>query len=278
MITIISSILVLVALAIIAAIIIKKFPALAILDVNNMPSEKEAKFKDTIMKARLERDISRFSGLIGRFFLRLSKYFSQVLHSAQENLKKIRLNYKASEKIPVDEKQERIRKLARQTEELIKEEEFAEAEDKLVEIISLDQKNLWAFFELGSVYEELKKYPEARQTYEYALKLSKQMNPEDEELGLSQQEIYFSLAWLERDAGNLEAAFDNALEALEFEPNSPRYLDLILDLSIIRKDKASAWTYFEKLAAANPENNKLEEIREEIEELAEAPVVEDETE
>lgn len=274
MITIISSILIFIALAIIAAIIIKKFPTLAILDVNNMPSEKEAKFKDAIMKARLERDISRWSGVVGRFFLRLNRYFSQVLHSAQENLKKVKLNYKASAKIPVDEKQEIIRKLARQAEELIKEEEFAEAEDKLVEIISLDQKNLWAFFELGGVYEELKKYPEARQTYEYALKLAKQARPEDEGLDLNPQEIYFTLAWLEQSAGNLEAAFDNALEALEFEPNSPRYLDLILDLSIMRKDKVAAWKYFEKLAAANPENNKLVEIREKIAEMSEAPTEE----
>lgn len=266
MVTIISLILILASIATIIAIIIKKFPALAILDVHNMTSEKEAKFKSTIMKARLERDLSRLGGLFGRLFLKLNKSWSKFLQSAHNNLKKVKLSYKASERLPITEKEKIIRDLLREASALTKEEEFERAEDKLLEAISLDQKNVWAFFELGGVYEELKKYPEARQTYEYALKLSKQPKSEvdSEEPELSPQEIYFALAWLEKDAGNLAAAYDNVLEALEFEPNSPRYLDLILDLSIIRKDKVSALKYFERLAESNPENNKLAEIREEI--------------
>ncbi len=265
MLTIISIILVTAAILVVVAIIIKKFPALAILDVNNMTSEKEAKFKSTIMKARVDRDLAKLSGLFGRVFIKIGGWLSKTLQSSQDNLKKLKMNYKASEKLPITEKEKRIKDLLRSAEDLVKSEDFDEAEDKLLEAISLDQKNVWAFFELGGVYEELKKYPEARQTYEYALRLSKQhARSGDDEVGLNPQEIYFALAWLEKDAGNLAAAYDNVQEALEFEPSSPRYLDLILDLSIIRKDKASALKYFERLAESNPENNKLAEIREEI--------------
>lgn len=268
MLTIISIILVLISLAVILAIILKKFPALAILDVSNMPGEKEAKFKNTIIKARVERDLAKWSGVFGRFFLFVNSNLAKALKVAQRNLKKMKLSYKVSSKMPWPEKQKQIKELLTAVEDLIKKEEFNEAEEKLVEVISLDQKNLGAFFKLGGIYEELKKYPEARQTYEYALKLAKQFKDDLKMLGdLSLPEIYFSLAWLEKVAGNYDAAFDNVLEALEFEASSPRYLDLILDLSIIRKDKESALRYFEKLAAANPENQKLEELREEIENL-----------
>ncbi len=273
MLTIISLILVTIAILVVAAIIIKKFPSLAILDVNNMTSEKEAKFKSTIMKARVDRDLAKLSGLFGRVFLKMGGWLSKVLQSSQDNLKKVKMHYKANEKLPITEKEKRIKELLSSSEELVKAEEFEEAEDKLLEAISLDQKNVWAFFELGGVYEELKKYPEARQTYEYALKLSRQQarTRDGEEPVLNPQEIYFALAWLEKDSGNFAAAFDNVQEALEFEPSSPRYLDLILDLSIIRKDKASAMKYFERLAESNPENNKLAEIREEIMALEDAP-------
>jgi len=64
---------------------------------------------------------------------------------------------------------------------------------------------------------------------------------------------------------------DEALEynrlALDAEPNNPRYLDLILDLSIMRKDKKLALESWEKLAAANPDNNKLADLRSKIDSL-----------
>ena len=268
MMVIISLILIFISLAIILAIIVKKFPALAILDVHNMPGEKEAKFKNMLMKARIERDLSKWGGIIGQAFLGINKYLLKLLKLAQTNLKKAKISYKAKEKLSIDTKEKIIKDLYREAEDLIREEKFTEAEDKLVEVISLDQRHLGAFFDLGSVYEELRKFPEARQTYEYALKLAKQDG--SKAVGeFSPQEIYFSLAWLEKEAGNIDAAYDNILEALELEPNSPRFLDLILDLSIIRKDKFSALRYLDKLAAANPENQKLEEIRQEIEEMPE---------
>ena len=63
----------------------------------------------------------------------------------------------------------------------------------------------------------------------------------------------------------MEDAKQNIQEALDLEPNNPRYLDLILDLSIMKKDKESALYYLEKLAEVNPENNKLNELSERIE-------------
>lgn len=265
MLNVISIILIVICLGVIVTIISKKLPALAILDIDKMPGEKEAEFKSKLIKARVERDLAKWQGLFGRIWLFFSSRLSWGLKAAHDNLKKVKLNYHASSKMPWPEKQKRIKELLRMADDLIKKDELNEAEEKLLEAISLDQKNVGAFFKLGGVYEELKKYLEARQTYEYVLKLAKQHRGDSDFLGdLSLQEIYYSLSWLEKEAGNFDAASDNILEALEFEPNSPRYLDLILDLSIIRKDTALARKYFTRLAAVNPENNKLAEIDAEI--------------
>ncbi len=266
--TILSLILIGLCLIIILAIILKKFPALAILDINNMPGEKEAKFKDQIIKQKVERDLARLSGKAGRVWLFISRRISEFLKSSQEELKKIKLNYKSTAKISFVEKQKMIKDLFLAYADLLKKEKLNEAEEKLVEIISLDQKNLNAFFKLGALYDEQKKWSEARQTYEYALKLARQFK--DDEMimeDLTLQEIYFSLSWVEREAGDLEAALENIREALELEANSPRYLDLILDLSIIKKDKELALTSLEKLAAVNPGNQKLGEWKDKIDSL-----------
>ncbi|MDA3802424.1 MAG: hypothetical protein PF488_00815 [Patescibacteria group bacterium] len=72
-----------------------------------------------------------------------------------------------------------------------------------------------------------------------------------------------------KEAENIELSFDEAAEALEIEKNNPRFLDLILDLSIMRNDKKSAISYLERLVENNPENKKIEVWKEEIEMLKE---------
>jgi tetratricopeptide (TPR) repeat protein len=268
MFTVISLILIAIALAVSLVIIIKKFPALAILDVANIPGEKETKFKQQIIKQRVNRDLARWSGRLGRLALTINRRFSNWLKSWQMHLKKIKANHETGTKIPWQKKQKQIQGLLLAAEDLIKKEIFDSAEEKLVEVISLDQKNLPAFLSLGSLYESQKKWLEARQTYEHILKLERQYRDDKEIIGdLTRQEIYFSLANIEREAGETEAALENIREALELEPNNPRYLDLILNLSIMRKDKALAEEYWDKLAAVNPDNNKLTEWWKEIENL-----------
>jgi len=267
MITIISCILIAICLVVILAIILKKFPALAILDINNMPGEKEAKFKEQIIKQKVERDLARFGSTFARVWLFVSRNVSNFLKTSQSQLKKVKLSYKSAARIPLAEKQKIIKDLFISYADSLK-ENINEAEEKLVEIISLDQKNLSAFFKLASLYDEQKKWSEARQTYEYALKLARQHKDDAIIMAeLTLQEIYFSLAWVEREVGDLDAALENIREALDLEPNSPRYLDLILDLSIMKKDKDLALASLEKLTSVNPENNKLSDWKDKVDSL-----------
>lgn len=270
MLIIISWILVIITLLVMAFILIRKFPALAILDVANIPEEKAAKFKDKLIQERVKRDVSRWTGLFGRLYLFTTKRLLTFIRSGQARLKKIRNANLSIWKIPGRDKDKKIQELFREAEELLKKEKADVAEEKLVEIASLDQKNLAAFFTLGNLYQRQKKWPEARQTFEYALKLARH-HPGLAGGGVSvtPQEIYFSLATVAKEVGELDLALDHIREALEIEPNSPRYLDLILDLSIMGKDQALAQESWNKLAAANPENNKLSERLAEIEKMGE---------
>jgi len=265
---IISWILIILALIIILMVIFRKFPVLAILDVANIPGQKEAKFKKRIMEKRVARDLARWSGWLGRIWLFFNKHFSAFLKSRQEQLQKIKISYQSRLKMPWPEKQKRLKQLLIAAEDLLRKENLEEAEKKLVAIISLDQKNLAAFFKLGDLYAKQKKWPEARETLIYALKLARQNKDEEEAPpGLTLSELHFYLAEVEKEVENTAAALENIREALESEPNNPRYLDLIIDLSIMIKDKNLAEEYWQKLAAVNPENQKLGEWQESIEKL-----------
>ena len=87
MLTIISLILTGFCLIIILAILFKKFPVLAILDVNNLPGDKEMKFKDKIIKQRVERDLSKWGGAVAKVFLFVHNRFANFLNSTKNQLK-----------------------------------------------------------------------------------------------------------------------------------------------------------------------------------------------
>lgn len=259
--TVISIILIIVCLIIVLSIILKKFPALAILDVDNIPGQKENEFKDKIMKARLERDLAYF----GRFFIKIKKFINKRLNFFEGfylRLKNLAEIHRRSKKLNWEEKQARLKVLLSEAEIDLKEENFSSAETKLIEVIRLDNQNLSAFIDLADVYSASKKYHEAKQTFEYALKLAQRLKAEPEI-----PEINFRLAEINQILPDLAAALDYVREALELIPNNPRYLDLLLELSIIKKDKKSALEAWHKIEAVNPENNKLASWKEKIENL-----------
>ena len=265
MLTIVSLILFGLSLVVILMILFKKFPVLAILDVSNLPGDKEAKFKDKIIKQKMERDFSKIGGSIARVFLFVRHRFANFLNSTKNQLKKIKLNYKTNAHLPWSEKIKRIKELFLETENYLKKENFIEAEEKLVEIISLDDKSLKAFLKLADLYDLQKKFTEACQTYEYALKLAHKHQDDESIMGNTNlSEIYWSLSLVMKELGDFDAAKQHVQEALDLEPNNPRYLDLILDLSIIKKDKEAALYFLEKLAEVNPENNKLADLSDKI--------------
>lgn len=270
MLTIIAWVLFIVSLIVILFIVIRKFPALAILNVENIPGQKEAKFKDQIIRRRLERDFHFFGNKINRWRRHLGGLISGFLRRRYQHLAKVRDDLRRQKKLSFTEKRERIATLFAQAKNALAAADYEAAEKHLIEVIRLDAKRINAFLELGEVYRLRKNFNDAKETLEHSLKLAQQLRRDPEMLeGIVIAEIRFSLAGICRELGLKDEALEYTRQALDAEPNNPRYLDLILDLSIMRKDKKLALESWEKLAAANPENNKLPEWRTKIEALEE---------
>lgn len=254
---IIPLILILLSFSVIIVIIVRKFPVLANLDVENIPKEKEAKFKEKIISGRLKRNIYQYSSKLKRFTTPISKTVNAFFKWAYNKLHELKDVYKNQEELPKEEVETKADELLIEAKELIREESMEEAEKILIEIINIDNKNIEAFKTLGELYYERKNFIEARETLQHVLRLEK------EESG----EINFDLSLVYKEMGDIDEAVNSIKKALTIEPNNPRYLDTLFEISIINKDKAEALSAYNKLKKANPENQKLDEMKAQIDEM-----------
>ncbi|MCU0680515.1 MAG: tetratricopeptide repeat protein [Planctomycetes bacterium] len=255
--------LIIISFIIIVLIFIKRLPALAVLDVENMPQEKEVRFKEKMIKEKLQRDLLKWQKYWQKVVDFFEAYFRDPLKKFYENLHDLKRLYELKKHSNPLLKQEKIEDLIEEAEELAKDDSLEAAEKRLIEVITLDDKNAEAFFELGDIYCKDKRYTEAKETLLHALRLATKQ--EKKELI---PEIYILLAEVHQIIGEMDKAIEALQGALSLEPNNPRYLDAMLTLAFIQEDKILALKAYDKLKEANPENQKLDELKDKIREMS----------
>ena len=187
----------------------------------------------------------------------------------------------AAEKTPLSDKDSasKINNLLNEAASLVKVETLTEAEKKYIEIISLDPKNTVAYKGLVNVYLALKEYKQALQISQFILKLAAKKSrsvARQTEMGQKYKTIsnasevadaYFDLGYVYQLMERLDLAMENYGKALELVPNSPRYLDQMIQSSMLLKDKNSALDLVQRLEKVNPENQKVKEYYDKIKEF-----------
>lgn len=256
-------VLVLISLSIIIIIVVRKFSVLANLNVNEIQAEKEARFKEQIISNRLKRNIVKWNVKVMKIFQPIGNAFSQFfkLISKKINDFKEDVDNDRSE-LTEEELKQKVEKIFIDAYEFEKKGELSEAEKKYIEIIGLDSKNIKAFENLANIYFKRKEFNEAKQTFGHILKLTETDNDES-----GNSRIHFELALVNKAMDDKYEALENIKRALAREPNNPRYLDTMAEISIIIKDKVIALEAFEKLKEVNPENGKLNELESQIRDL-----------
>jgi tetratricopeptide (TPR) repeat protein len=254
-----------VSLLVILVIVVRKFPALANLDVDNIPAEKEARFKERIVESRLHRFLAKWRVRLFRVFSFLGAKSAQAFKWLFDRLSDMKKSYVA-EKTPatVEEKTEKVKALFMEGEDLDDKDDLEEKEKVLIKIIELEPRNSEAFKDLGELYFSNKKFEDAKQAWGHSLKLLGESETD------RQAELYYNLALLYKETADNESALETIKMAAKVSPNNPRYLDALVEISIMNKDKVSAFEALEKLAEVNPENGKLKDFGEQIEALPES--------
>lgn len=239
----------------------RKFPQLASLDIDSIPSQRNEDKKSSIVEKRLERKL-KILGLsliarlkpLGRFF----QFMSHFLRSALEDLeRRSRLQKRSGLKGQSNEKQEFVRKTVNELYEkginFLNDGKYQEAEKRFIEMLSYDPVNLDAFQALVRVYREQKEWDHAQDTIQHMQKIQTD-NPI----------LFFEQGEIEEARGNHHGALEAIERAIALEEKNPKYLTKGLELAIALRLKVLASSFFRKLKEVNPENQTLDDFDEQI--------------
>lgn len=258
-----------IACIVIFVIIARKAGLLANIDVNQVASERARVLKQQIIADRLKRRLGKWSFWIVKSVKPISKFLRNSFDYVYDSLNAWQRAQANRQAVLNQEIDKRIEALLVEAGELVKVDRFEAAEKKYIEIIGLDPRNFIAFNELGYVYYKKQSFNEALQTLEYALSLRRknkkdnETNPKDTEIS----QVHYLLGLVFEAIGDLNRAIISIKRALKIENNNPRYLDRLIEVSIIKKDKISAYDALKRLEMVNPENQKLEQFKQRIGEL-----------
>lgn len=143
--------------------------------------------------------------------------------------------------------------LRKEAVELVEKGSYAAAEQRLIELLSLDQKNPDVYEILGNLYVKMRQWDQAKQTFQYAHALV----PDD-------ASIITSLGELAMRDGETKEAVSFFNTAVDLKPNNPKYLDFLIESSILADNRKLALKGLKLLKKSNAENKKIPEFENRI--------------
>lgn len=298
--SLLSFVLIIIPLSIIIVVVVKKFPQLTVLDVDNVPEVKAGRKKDEVLKKRVKEKTEKSKENLTKKIQPLFEKFGKIQTSFRDYVTKltytVEQDNKQSKPVKVVSKKEREKEkvsllgIIHEAQNAMNIEDYQTAENKFIIAIRIDAKNVDAYKGLAHVYLKQKQLEEAKQTFEFVL----QLRPNDDEVLVELGDIciemndhkqaieYYQKAVLVEDShANRFAKLAELLEsiseyetglvaieqAVELEPQNPKYLDMMAELSIMSGNRDKAETAYEKLRMSNPENNKLDSFRDRINQI-----------
>jgi tetratricopeptide (TPR) repeat protein len=287
------------AVIVAAVIVLRKFPIVANLDLQNLTEEKESRKKrELIDKRLLERGreagvtlrrrlvpLNKLWEIIQTKFRRQVARVEKLLH--YEELIKSRQKAKQT---TLEERNKEVSDLLAQARACATDGNYDKAEEFYIAVIKIDKKSADAYHGLADAYFAKGAIEEAVQTYDFLTRFL----PNDDalliklsELAEERDKIEEAINYLERatainDAissrfsrladlygrvGQPELALEAIRQAVELEPRNPKYLDLLIENAILCADKKMAEKAYEDFRLVNPENQKLLELRARIDKI-----------
>ncbi|PIT87144.1 MAG: hypothetical protein COU31_04520 [Candidatus Magasanikbacteria bacterium CG10_big_fil_rev_8_21_14_0_10_40_10] len=248
------------------AILVRKFLVVASIDTGSIPKHQQEAVRQQLAATRLKRKFERAGGAANKFVKPVFQKFYEWMKSLIQSLVKLERQTSvliAKTRHRKEDAQEKIVELKEIAQEAARAEDFTEAEAKYIEMISLNPQSVEAYKKLGDLYMEMKEYKSALETYGFIISLEKKQGTTqtiDGGAGSALADHYADVARAHIGLLEWSQALQNIDEALKFEPNNPKYLDLLFDISIQLKDVARGDEALTRLKEVNPENQKLEEF------------------
>lgn len=235
----------------IVVLALRKLPYLASLDVKELPDAGEEHMKEVLVYRRLKRKVLDAARNARKGARPIAARVSSWAHAVARKIEATERDYRARARQAARHAPKAdLTTLLREADELSRRGEFESAEKKFIEIVGLDPHRAATYRALGELYLRFEQYVHAEQSFRHALRIS----PED-------AEVRADLAQLFRAQGKLTTAREEAEFAVAKERANPKFLNLLLDIALELHDRSLAEQTLAQLIEANPENQKLDELR-----------------
>jgi tetratricopeptide (TPR) repeat protein len=292
-------ILILFSLAVIIVIVIRKFPQLSLLDVENIPEVKQLRHKDQLLKKKAEKEFEKTRETwkkrvrpvlqwLKRVQLSFRKYVGKIEREVTRR-KSATVSVREDATLPAAE-QNAVRTLLQKAGQSLEKGENDQAEEEYIAVIKIDEMSREAYKGLAEVYINKRQLVEAEETLKFLLQLgdaddqvytklgnlAEKKGEVDKAIEYYQQAVllndqistrFVKLAELLKSINQNQTALEAITQALDLEPNNPKYLDILAELAILVHDKKLAESTWGKLRMVNSENQKLEVLRERIDKI-----------
>lgn len=238
---------------------VSKFPLLANLDVKTIRAEQLAKKKEDLIELRLRRKFERIGGRAAGVITPVGQSIEKFFHRLYAQALALEQRYQTKARsIPSSRSlnQQNLIILLEEGADLLKQGNYAFAEKKFIQVLSLDPLNKGAYRKLGELYLDQRDFEHAIESLQHVLKIDEGDSVSYHDLGLVYQELQ-----------DYEKAVVYLKKAVEKNPNNPKYLDSLTEASILHRNKFLAQEALRQLKKANPENQKIAEFQKRIDEL-----------
>ncbi len=269
----------------------RKLAIISSVDVKAIPEQKAGALKNQLIEERFSRGSREVFHWLRRWLRPVQKVVGRQYTKVLERLKALEEKYSLpADRSRIDDSQQsKVVQLLNEARAFVDEKKLAEAEKKCLEVISLSQYEASAYRLLADVYLQQKQYGQAKEIFEFLLKLNVEDPEAHQGLGrvavgageyqtaeaeyqkslalADQASVHLDLADVYQTLGEREKALAACRDALAIEPRNPKILDAFCSLAIECGNREYARDALARLKDVNPENQKLTEFAERLEQL-----------
>ena len=295
MLTIIPLIIIILSLGIILIVVARHLPQAAVLDVGSLPEEREARLKSSILETRLLRKANNFWKKVNIVFVPLARFFGAWYKIGLKQIRVLERTYRFHTASPLPDTSQKselkLQELLDKARAAFEAGKLTEAEGDYLEALKLNAGVLAAYDGLGKIYVKRQEWDQARETFEYVTKnwpqhdqafallalveeiagnLAKAKNLYLHALSINNQvlEYHLNLSEVYQSLGDNEKSLSSLQKAQALEPNNPKVLDQLLQVSILVGNKSLAQEALDKIKKVNPDHGKLGELEEKVKALS----------
>ena len=271
------------SVVVIGYIVFRKFPTLASIDTTDMPDEQQNKLKKEIMAERLSRKIEERLGFVRNAAVPAWRVVVRVTKEFYNNIRILENQYrlKRSER-PKSATPTRIveRDILVEANRAFAEGDLQKAEEAYISLIRHDETNVEAYEGLSEVYFAKKEYEHAKETLNFVVQLKEQDTTEkapekkngkgkkkasedERELALH----HFELGEIYEKNGERDKALRSFKEAVRLDNRNPKYLDRLIETSIMQGNKLLSQKTLDTLKEVNADNTKIRDWQRRIDTL-----------